>query len=394
MGKREVIIGIILAFLSYAWFLRTVFTNAIPFETDEMYWISTSDSLFRIVKGDFANPKWRENFGFANLNGSKILYGTALLTIGVRNVDRLGTGAETYYLWERFAGKPFPAAHEFYPLLTFARAYSAVFAALGVLLTYLTVIRLTRSKTAGALASIVMALHPVTVHIASHALADGMFLFFQMATLYLLVRQGSAKKASLRLDIATGCAFAWLVSVKMNGLLFFPILLLLAIPWRGLSDWQEANTFAGRIIVIGISGIATFLLLHPNFFFYPSYSLIDIYRDRVWITINHIGYFSVNYSEHVTLGLPSRLTSLVRHVFTPMMTITSGMAFLVLLYAAIRKKILRQHLTWMCVILMAATVILAYTTFDEKRYYYPLVPLLSVMVGIGFSLVVRPTRTS
>lgn len=394
MGKSAVIAGIILLLLSYGLFQRTIRINAIPFETDEMYWISTSDSLFRLIKGDLTSPKWREHFGFANLNGAKILYGAALLAHGIRNVDHLGTGAETYYLWERFAGKPFPVTHATYPLLTYARSYSAAFAALGVLLTYLTTLWLTGSIAAGVVASAVMAIHPVTLYIASHALADSMFLFFQMLTLSLLIRQGSSTAASMRTNMFIGCAFAWLISVKMNGLLFFPIILLLAIPWRGLSDWQEANAFAERIIVIGIFTVIMFVFLHPNFFFYPSYSLLDIYRDRVRITINHIGYFSTHTPGHVTLGLPSRLLSLSHTILTPMLSITSSLAFLALLSAGVKKTLPRQYAVWVASILMAAIVILAYTTFDEKRYYYPLVPLLSVMVGIGFSLIARRARAS
>lgn len=347
-----------------------------------MYWISTSDSLFRILRGDFHNPLWREHFGFANLNGAKFLYGAGLLFAGYSDTSELGHGAGTYYIWKDIAGQPLPRTHTQYPLLRYARLYSSIYTVGGIVLVFLSTVLLTGSLFAGSLASAVVIFHPVTLHIATHSFADDMFLFFQMLLFYFLLLGLRSGKTRL-IDVGIGATLAWLISVKMNGFLFLPIIMLMCVPTSGLNNVKDANLYAGRLLIIGVSAISTFLLLHPNFFFYPSYSFMQIYRDRIRITMHHIAYFSVQWPGHVTLPLPMRLASLVRHVFRDWTAIVSLIAAFPFLYGLATKKITRIQIYILAAFLMMVILITAYTVFDEQRYYYPLVPFLAIFIGMS-----------
>lgn len=193
---------------------------------------------------------------------------------------------------------------------------SAVFTAAAAAPIFIIGINIRLSVVSAIIAAIIFGIHPITHFVATHAFSDGILLFFQMTLLTILFWKQTKQKGLTR-DILTGIVLGALVSVKLNGLMFIPIILFLLHPGVqhliGVKTPQYKYFF--RIITLTTAASLTVIFLHPNFFFYPGYPPAQMLRDRMQITTEHIAYFSQNNSSHVILEPTERIASLLRHSF-------------------------------------------------------------------------------
>lgn len=379
---RNIIIFIVLSLSSFIYYFNPIQKNTVFFTTDEMYWISSARTLHMLIQKDFHNPLWREYYGFANLNGAKIIYGAGLILFGHNNVSSVGIAPQTYYRWVSYEGSPFPTNHPLYRLLRDARIITAFFmsASIGIVFAITTILSV--PYLLGIAASIIVALHPVSMYLASHVFADAMFIFFQLILLCLLFQLRKNKLSSIILEISIGFIFAWVISVKLNGLLFTPIILLLLLRIDKLF-----KRYIHQLCVIAISTFIFLALINPNFLFYPSYTPHNLLTDRIKITHDHIAYFSRVDPSHVTLSFQSRLFSLIRHLFTPWLAVISSIAFLSFIYTFYKQKAPFHHILWFISLIIITEIILIYTVFDEQRYYYPIVPFIAIFVACGLDYI-------
>lgn len=392
MSPKRIITCVAVFLLAFSYYRSLIVSNRVFFMSDEMYWISTSRVVHMLWKGDFKNSEWREYYGFANLNGAKFIYGIGLSVAGHTDTRITGVAPATYYRWTGFEPGYFPQSHTAYPLLRDARIISAFFTAMAVTLLYI-LVTLIRLPTAIALASaLVLGIHPVTKHVATHAFSDGIFLFFQMLLLVSLFRERKKHRHPYRMQIITGIMLAYLVSVKINGAMFIPIMIFLTILHpHGYPKALSARELIAQLAVIAASALIALALLHPNFLFYPDYSPLQLLRDRVQITTDHVMYYSQINPSHVILRPMDRIASLVKHSFPVWL---GAMCAIGTLMTFIRAGNKQQRNTPYLLYLAAGTVVslsvLAYCVFDEPRYYLPVLPFISVLAG--YSLIIIPEK--
>lgn len=382
MRLKLIVIGacILLATLSY--YVTAIYTNKVMFMSDEMYWISTSRVVQMLWQSDFRNPEWKEYYGFANLNGAKFIYGAGLALTGHTDTSITGVAPETYYRWTNLEPGYFPANHTAYVMLRDARYISALFTALAIALIYVLVLLLGLPVTVAIASAIIIAIHPVTKHVATHAFADGIFLFFQMLLLCSLFWKGKimGHRFTFLKEICIGAVLAYLISVKVNGALFIPIVFLFTImnPHKQANREQSTQLSAKRLGIIAVSTILGIVLLHPNFIFYPDYSPLQLMRDRGQITIDHVAYYSRIDPSHVILKPTERIASFVRNSFPLWLGILSiAGACITFLYA--RQK--RPYLLYLTAGFIVTLSVLAYCVFDEPRYFLPILPFIAVLAG-------------
>lgn len=364
------IISSFIFIISFIYYVRPILKNDTYFATDEMYWISTAKTVHMLWQIDTKNPLWRDYYGFANLNGAKFIYGIGLALFGHTNVDIVGVAPQTYYKWVSYETGPFPDNHPAYPLLRDARLISAIFMAGVITFVFLLASLLPLSIPASLLAAVITAIHPTSYMIATHVYSDGIFLFFEVWLLYMLLRK-------LNSDFMVGVLFAYLVSVKLNGLLFGPIIVVLY-----LYKQYNKNTL-NRIIKVVLGASVMFLILHPNFLFYHEYSLLQLIKDRVQITNDHIVYFSKINPSHVTLGLNQRIGSMLKNTFPIWFAVTTIIGFLTFIINITRKKISNNIKIFFLIGFYTTICVMSYTVFDEPRYWFPLLPFMSILAAIS-----------
>lgn len=363
--------------------------------SDEMYWISTSRVVQMLWQGDLKNPEWKEYYGFANLNGAKFIYGTGLALAGHSDTSITGIAPATYYRWTGLEPGYFPDTHPAYTLLRDARLISAFFTALGVTLLFITAILLHMPVMIAITSALVMGFHPVTKHVATHAFSDGIFLFFQMLLLVSLFWKRNENNHTYFPQMLTGAILAYLVSVKINGAMFIPIVIFLTIfhPRRRHKPEQSIHILGRRLGVIAVSAIITIILLHPNFIFYPGYSPLQLLNDRARITAEHIEYFGNIDPSHIILKPTERIASLVRHGFPIWLGMLSVagllVSFLRIRYASAEN---RPYLLYLFSGAVVALSVLAYCVFDEPRYYLPILPFIAVLAGYSMTIFSRKNR--
>lgn len=397
---KIILIAVIIFIFSFSYFAKNIYMNKVLLDTDEMYWISTAKIVPLLVKHDYTDPYWNEYYGFVNFNVAKLAYGIGLPILGHTDFSQAGIPPDTYYKWESFGGKPFPATHQFNSTLRDARLISALFVSLGIILMFFCTLSITSSLLISTLSGILLTLHPIIQKVATHALADSMFLFFEIAAIFVLIKIISAiRQKNSHLPVyycGAGICTAMAAGAKINGLMLLPFILfsILYIMYKLYinknTDYTKKfrmKALAAAVILI-LSFSVTFLILHPNFFFYPQVSPIQMMESRMLITQQHIAYYSEHEPSHVLLSLPSKLLSSVIYLFP----IRFG---LVAIAGAIIKIIFRKKIingdkyktetviicgliyTWMCVLL--------YVVFDEPRYYLPILPFLILVLADAYN---------
>lgn len=359
------------AFILYA---KPIIGNTVVFHPDEMYWIGTGQIFPLLLGRETTHPFWNEYYGYANFNGAKLLYGVGLTILGHTDYRPLGLPPATYYQFEPFGGKPFPADHFLYTMVRDGRLISALFAAASVGLMFWYARAIVGSTMGGALSAAVFALHPIMRLVATHAYADSFFAFFILVILlvihHYLLHTGT--RYSLWKAFAMGAIFAFAVSVKLNGLLFF-VPALFAFSMKEKS--QNRFLIFVAVFVFGFAG--AFALLHPNFFFDPTRGPAQIIVDRMRITRDHMVYFDVHEPGHVLWDIPSRMRSFYRQIFVwpwlvPVCMVGGWLTM------RTKQKIMHFVAASALAIFIGT---LGYVVFDEARYYLPILPFVSLLAG-------------
>lgn len=359
------------AFILYA---KPIIGNTVVFHPDEMYWIGSGQIIPLLYKRDTTNLFWNEYYGYANFNGAKLIYGVGLTIMGHTDYRPFWLPPATYYRFESFGGKPFPADHPLSPMVRDGRLISALFAAASVGLMFWYARATLGSTTGGVLSAAVFALHPIMLSVGTHAYADSMFSFFMMIFLietHRFLTDGATKRIWPRFGLWGGLLAA-LASVKLNGLLFF----VPALFAFGMKE-KNKNRFLIFMIAFIFGFVMVFAILHPNFFFYPTRGPVQIITDRVRITRDHMIYFDAKEPGHVLWDIPSRVGSLYRQIFVWPWLLPVCIAG-VWLTMRTKKKIMHFVAASALAILIGT---LGIVVFDEARYYLPLLPFVSLLAG-------------
>lgn len=389
MRHSHIVISIVVFVVLLLSYLRPVYKNRVSFLTDEMYWISTANVVHMLASWDTKNPLWHEYYGFTNFNGAKYAYGIGLSLLGHMDVSAVGVAPATYYRWISFEPEAFPERHPNFALLRDARVISAVFTAAAATLIYILGINIRLSVVSAIAAAVIFGIHPITRFVATHAFSDGILLFFQMMLLTALFGKQTKQKGLTR-EILIGIALGALVSVKLNGLMFIPIILFLALPGvqhlTGVTTPQTNYFFRMGVLIAAAS--LTVLFLHPNFFFYPGYPPAQMLRDRVQITTEHIAYFSQNNSSHVILEPMERVASFLRHGFPFWMSILILLGVAASAIPILYKKTVNYpYFLYVAGGITVLLSVLSYCVFDEQRYYLPVIPFMAVIASYPFTVI-------
>ncbi len=377
---------VIVAFVIYA---KPIVENVVDFHPDEMYWIGTGRIVPLLVARDTEHPFWDEYYGYANFNGAKLLYGIGLTIMGQADYRFIGLPPSTYYRFEPYEGKPFPSDHLLSPILRDGRLISALFAALTVGLMFIWSREALGSFLGATVAAVVFVLHPIMITVATHAYADSLFVFFIIA-IFLIIHHylgDTSTRSSRWWTVSMGAILAFLVSVKLNGLLFiFPIILAFFMKelTRRVSWKKHLQQLLIVMTVLVASFSIVFAILHPNFFFFPKRGPVQIIADRVHITRDHMVYFDTKQPSHVLWDIPSRARSIYRQIFIwpwmALLLVVGGLLFIrKIQFFGEAKHGLITHTAVSVVAILIGT--LEYVVFDEARYYLPLLPFVSLLAG-------------
>lgn len=365
--------------LALTFYLIPIYKNTVSFFTDEMYWISTANTVYRLLEGDTKNPLWRENYGFTNFNGAKYIYGVGLLLFGHRNVRIVGTAPQTYFQWIAYEPNPFPKDHTAFPLVFHARIISAITTALAISLLYPLGITIGLPIFSAILATILFLLHPIPHHVATHAFSDGILLFWQMVLLISLFW----RRKSWHTYVIIGIVLGALVSVKINGLLFVPVIFFVVAYSLKKNTVFPYRRFLTSLAATGLSGVLVFLLVHPNLFFYPEYTFVSQIRDRMLITAEHIAYFSRVNPPHVILAPQARIASMVAHIFPVWLTAMTIISLFWFFKNGSYRKIPQNTAVFFISGAVVTLSVLSYCVFNEPRYYLPIIPFALLFIGYG-----------
>jgi len=382
-----IITSISLLIFSFILLRKDINENIISFHTDEAYWISTAKILPLLINKRFNDPIWKEYYAFTNFNGAKYIYSIGLLLFGhsEKTIEQAGVAPDTFYKWKGYDGNAFPKDHAFFRVLTDARIVSALFVSCSIGLMAILGFLVLRSVWLGSIAGIILFFHPITQYIGTHALTDSMFLFFILLSLIGIIAflNRSKNRISYRLIWFNSFIFAYLASIKINGLLFLFAFIFLII-WLAIVEKSKRiiRSYIVSMCTILFLTSVFFLLLNPNLFFYPTYTLSQMLKDRMVITQYHIALYSYKVPDHVLLSLPQRLHSLIKHSFpiwlSPLFVI--GAIYTGFHTIMKRKKRLSVFYTYMIVIgFVVLNGIFTYVVFDEPRYFVPLLPFFTLI---------------
>jgi len=387
------IIICILTISSFIIYLSSILNNKISFQTDEAYWVSTAKIIPKLFTARFKDPFWKEYYGFTNFNGAKYVYGIGLLLFKhtEKDIDLAGIAPYTYYNWRSYDGNAFPEDNKFYPILRDARIISSIFISFSVGLMAFICFLIFQNVIAGTLGGIFLFIHPITQYVATHAFSDSFLLFFILLLIigiYMLFQDKADNNKKYQFIIHyNAIILAYLVSIKINGLLFLGAMSFLAV-WMYITKikYKEKSIYISSVIKISFEAMLFFLLLHPNFFFFPNFNPLQMIQDRITITSHHIALYSKINPSHVILTIPDRLNSLIKHCF-PLWILPffcSGLAY-ILLQPIIHKKKAFISFFYQMLILGYVTFIgvLTYVVFDEIRYYLPLLPFI-IIISLGW----------
>ena len=372
MKLKTAIIVISVFFSSFLFFSFPIIQNTVPFESDEMYWINTAKIVPLLLQKDYTDIFWNEYYGFTNFNTAKFIFGIGLPVFGHSDFSKTGVPPQTYYNWMPYEGAMFPASHALYTTLRDARLISALFTAISVSILYLCIWYTTHSSVLGLIAAFLLASHPIVTTIATHAFADGIFLMFE--TLLCLLLMNVYRKQNILLS---GIVLAFLVGTKLNGLLFVPFALAVIV--------YRYNSLPTNVYIAGVVALiftVTFLLIHPNLFFYKQLTLSGMLQNRLQITDEHIAYFSQHDPSHVILNMSDRILSSLKHLFTPWLTAVAllSLFFRHISYRNSKTRRIEGTSIFDYGLLYIWIGVLTYCVFDEPRYFLPVLPLLIIAI--------------
>lgn len=384
MGHRtKILLTSLLVFtFSFLSFLPTILRNTVPFHTDEMYWIQTARILPYMLETKFHDSYWREHMGFTNFNGAKWLYAFGLRLLGHTDFSSIGNPPFHYEKWKAYDGTPFPINHQLYPLLLHGRLISVFSTSVGMSFMFLFVLMTVSNYPAAILAVILLRVHPVTVNIATHAFADGLFLTLELFTFTLVVRMlRSHVLLESRTFVLLGAILGYGVATKINAFMFYILVLIDIVLWSILHGIPKRQLFRAFLVITLVAQF-TFLIVHPNFYFFPQYSPLQMIADRVEITRYHMAYFFSIYPDHVLFTVPQRFNSLWRHVFTPILLPLFVAGFIESIYLCIKRENWTKSsvffMQWINLYIVSL-FLLAYVAFDEQRYFLPLLPFICLI---------------
>jgi hypothetical protein len=381
--KKYILILCIIFITTFSSFFPALQKNQIPFVGDEMYWIQTARILPYIAQHKFNDPYWREFMGFTNFNGAKWVYAIGLHLFGHSDFSAVGIPPQTVNIWGKFENKPFPVHHPLYPILYHARIISilATSAAITMMFIFGYVV-LNRNYMAALLSTVLLRIHPTIVYISSHALADSIFLAAEIFVLILLLRVLRLRNnKNYTINIFLGIALGYFVSVKINAALFFCIILTDITVWHYLQQ-ITLKTFFRTLVILTFTAEYAFLLLHPNLFFYRSYSLMMMIADRVNVTHYHMSYYAKIDPAHVLFTIPQRIYSMAHHVFTPITLLFFSLGLIGSIYILIKNKF-RFDIYFVQLIntVIIIIFIMSYVVFDDERYFMPILPFICLIAS-------------
>lgn len=356
--------------------------NKILFTTDEIYWIQTARFIPYILERKFSDKFWDEHVGFTNFYGAKWVYGTGLRLFGYSDYSGIHYPPKHIDQFSEFDGSIFPPSNSFYDLIAHGRIISMIATSVGIgIFSVFCYLILGNSFIAAFISATLLLYHPIIRYIGTHALADSMFFAGHMMSLVLisLLLQSGFNK-SILFYIILGSTFGYTMSVKINGFMYFFMYVITLIAWS--YRYNLSTRFMIKTLVITtISAEITFFLIHPNFFFFPTYSFPQMIADRIFITKYHMNYFAQIDRSHVLFTIPERIISIYRHIFTNSVKFSFAIAiFIHLIYFMKSKRIiLRKHMAFIWIHIVGISVsLLAYVVFDDQRYFLPLLPFICV----------------
>lgn len=385
MTKR-IILTLFIILSALIFYSGKIISNDVSFNTDEAYWISTAKVVPLLWEHKFRDPFWREYYGFVNFNSAKLIYGTGLRFFGINDVSIAGTAPATYYIWESYGGKPLPTLNPLYRIIMPARLISGFFASIAVGLVFVFVLLVFRKISSGLVAAFVVLVHPITIYIATHALSDSCFLFFQMILFILMILLAKTQlkypeRQTLFLTIGIGFTLAWITGVKLNGVMFLAVTIVFLIFNTDYSLGAIKRVFILSCIM-SVSMTFFFLLIEPNLFFYPQYTFFQMLADRIQITNQHIVYFSRISPGHVILSLPERFHSFVLSLFPLWLCPLFIAGTLTTIAAFFNKRLIfadKLYRSLVAIGIFTSGIVLIYVVFDEPRYFLPVLPFVAIV---------------
>ena len=381
---RILLIACTVAVLAFFSFVPDILQNKVLFDTDEMYWIQTARILPYILEGKFRDTYWHENMGFTNFDGAKWYYAITLNAFGFteKEFNMIGIPPDTYYKWNTI-GPIFPKKHVLYPLLQTARLFSALAVSAGLALLFLSAIEVFNGDILIAIfATLLLRLHPIILYIATHALADSIFLAGQLIWLNLVIRIDKYKKMNnIVILIATGVSIGFTASVKINGAMLY----LLTLGILLLKNKMTVYELVLKILLVTFACECTFCIINLNMFFYPQYPLWMMISDRFAITRYQMTYYLIHDPSHVLLTIPQRVQSFYHHIFNLTLLSCFGLSILTTVLSLKNKKnktvLMKIGYYWILTVLIFF-FLLSYVVFDEQRYFLPILPFIITLCSV------------
>jgi hypothetical protein len=371
----KIIFYLLLAIGLFFSFYLPISQNKIFFSMDEMYWIQTARILPYMLDRKLSDTYWHEHMGFTNMNGAKWIYAIGMKIFGHTDFESIGNPPFSNQPWLEY--NILPSTHALYPMLLAGRLISAFVASAALCGMFYFSLKVFKGNIVAAFfVTLLLRTHPIITEIGTHALADSMLFFAQVAWMivsYFIIK--NSHRSTLLL-VLLGSVLGYAVSVKINGFMFY-IVTVYMFAYIGITTNNFTQVFK-ELFVASFIMINTFLLLHPNLFFFPSYTLAQMLFERVEITKYHIGYFLENDPDHVILGFFERVKSLSFHVFKPYISLFFGLGMIKIFFLSVKKQLAQWNALFLQLpfLYIVTCVIIVYVVFDDPRYFMPVLPFV------------------
>lgn len=379
---KPVILFVSICLYSFMSLYPSLKNNNVTFTTDEIYWIQTARVVPYMLEQKFSDIFWNEHVGFTNFYGAKWVYAIGLRLFGYSNFSGIHYPPRHIDQFGEFDGKVFPSNNSHYGMISHARTISILTACVGIgFFSIFAYFMLGNSIVAALFSAMLLLYHPIIRYIGMHALADSMFFTGHMASLVVLsvLLQSHFKKAMLYYVIL-GCILGYTMSVKINGFIYFAMYIITLVLWSYRYN-LSIRFMITTLIVTTISVEITFLLIHPNFFFFPHYSVPQMIADRIFITKYHMNYFTQIDRPHVLFTLSERIMAMNRHIFTDSVRFFFSVGAFSHLILLIRRRPIMlwksMAFVWLHIIGIGISL-LVYVVFDDQRYFLPLLPFICI----------------
>lgn len=379
MGKK-LFVSLCVSVVSFLSLLSPILRNNIIYQSDEMYWVQTGRILQLILNRKFDDKYWNEHMGFTNFNGAKWIYAIGLRSFGHSDFSSINYPPTHIDQFKNQDGVKFSTNVDQYTFLIHGRLVSAIFASFSVgILFAISMLLFNKHYGISLLTAILLRIHPTLEYIATHALADSMLLTFQMLSLLLIIRIIHIKHyASSYVLLFLGIFLGYAAAVKINGVMFSFLFVFTMFVLMYKKNISPLKIFQ-QILYVLIVAIFTFICLHPNFFFFPKYTFLQMIIDRIHITQYHMQYFSRIDPPHVLYGLSDRLHAIYTNTLTPSLFVMILVSILTHIVYLIVKRRYCLSFDFVIIFLHIALIVyyfLWYAVFNDARYFLPLVPYI------------------